>query len=240
MEFNSHVLKEHNMKSPFSLCPFCDTSINETDFLCPDCRAKIETYNKLHKCAICGQPRTTEPVCTACKEKKPAFTLVCSCYHYDGIFREALLAYKLGHQFHKAKGFSLLLLEKFKKLGLEIDCITAVPVGPSTYWKYDYNAPLEMLYAMNRKLKLPCYTGLLRKRWFAKRQSSLTGSKRLQNVKGNFRVANRFRDKIKGKRILVIDDVYTTGSTANECARILKKEGAKEVYFLTLLGNASR
>ncbi len=228
------------MKSLFSRCPFCDTHLNGTDFLCPDCRAKIDTYNKLHKCAICGQPRTVEPVCTTCKEQKPAVTLVSSCYHYDGIYREALLKYKFGHQFYKAKGFSRLLLEKFQKLGLEIDCITAVPVGPSTYWKYGYNAPLEMMYAMNRMLNLPHYERLLCKKWFAKRQSSLTGSKRLQNVKGNFRVSNRYRDKIKGKRILVIDDVYTTGSTANECARILKKEGAKEVYFLTLLGNASQ
>ena len=228
------------MKLLFAHCPFCDARLAGTDFLCPACREKIEDYNKLPKCSLCGQPKGLEPVCLTCKEKKPKTTLVFSCYHYDDVFRDGLLQYKFKHQFHKAKGFSRLLLEKWRKTGLEVDFITAVPISPSTYRKYGYNAPYEIAAAMNRELNLTFLPRLLLKKWFVKRQSSLKGAERVRNVKGNFLFAPWCRKKIKGKRILVIDDVYTTGSTANECARVLKQNGAKSVYFLTVLGNASR
>lgn len=226
------------MKFFGNLCPFCEKRIHTNDFLCEQCRAKIEAYNKLHKCSLCGQPRTSESVCLTCKERKPAVSLAASCYHYDGIFRDALLGYKFQHQFYKANGFGKLLLEKLEKMGLEIDCITAVPIGPLAFKKRGYNAPLEIAYVMNRSLKLPCYANLLLKRWFAKRQSTLSAGQRRRNAKGTFFINPLHKTKLQGKRILLIDDVYTTGSTSDECARILKKYGAKDVYLLTLLGNA--
>ncbi|MBQ7792584.1 MAG: hypothetical protein IJ367_03735, partial [Clostridia bacterium] len=109
------------MQSLFARCPFCDARLSGTDFLCPSCREEIERYNKLPKCSLCGQPKGAEPVCLSCKEKKPKTTLVFSCYHYDGNFRDGLLQYKFKHHFHKAKGFSKLLMEKLQKTGLEVD-----------------------------------------------------------------------------------------------------------------------
>ncbi|MBQ7951326.1 MAG: ComF family protein [Clostridia bacterium] len=221
------------------LCPICENKAAVPDFLCPECRKKVEAYNRLPKCSVCGQPKTTEPVCTTCKEQKPQFSLALSCYHYDKEFRSALLDYKFHGQFYKAKGFSMLLLEKLKKSGLEIDCITAVPVGPKTYLKYGYNAPLELALCMKRMLKLSCYPNLLRKKWFVKRQSTLPAHKRAKNVKGSFFLNRFYKKKIKGKQILLLDDVFTTGATVSECSRILKQNGASKVYVLTLLGNAS-
>ena len=80
----------------------------------------------------------------------------------------------------------------------------------------------------------------LRKKLFAVRQSSLDGKKRVENAKKCFAPLPFSQKKLQGKTVLLIDDVYTTGSTARECTKILKQSGAKEVYVLTLLGNAKR
>ncbi|MBP3448286.1 MAG: ComF family protein [Clostridia bacterium] len=228
------------MKAVLRPCPICGNPPQAPDFLCKNCREKVEAYNRLPKCAICGQPKGMTFLCNHCSEKKPSFTLAASCYHYDGAFRQAMLNYKFHGEFYRAKGLSRLLLEQLEKMKLEIDCITAVPVGPKTYWKQKYNAPLELAYLVAKKLKLPCYPNLLLKKWFAKRQSTLKASQRKTNVKGNFYFCRPYARKIKGKHILLLDDVFTTGSTANECSRILKKHGAASVYILTLLGNASK
>ena len=228
------------MKFSFRPCPICENPPDKDDYLCKHCREKVEEYNKLPKCAICGQPKGMTMVCNSCTEKKPSYTLAASCYHYDKDFRQAMLDYKFHHKFYKAKGFSRLLLEKLSKMKLEIDCITAVPVGPKTYWKEGYNAPLELAYLVSRALKLPCYPNLLLKKWFTKRQSTLKRQQRQKNVTGNFLFCKPYTKKIKGKHILLIDDVLTTGSTANECSRILKRNGAASVYILTFLGNASK
>lgn len=226
------------MKLSLSLCPICDKPANRPDFLCKKCRQKAEEYNKLPKCAICGQPRGMTFLCSECAKKTPSYTLAASCYHYDEEFRQAMLDYKFHKKFYKAKGFSGLLREKLDKMQLEFDCITAVPAGPKTYWKRGYNAPLELAFLVSRSTKRPCFSNLLLKKWFTKQLSKMKGQKRSKEVSGKFLFFKPSAKKIKGKNILLIDDVFTTGSTANECARVLKKNGAAKVYVLTLLGNS--
>lgn len=225
------------MKNPFRRCPFCNKTLSTNDILCPDCREKINAYNKLPKCAICGQPHANTPLCPQCEKELPKFDLAICLYYYTGIYKESLIDYKFNGQFYKAKPFSGLLREIFEKLGVEIDCITAVPDNLRSMWKRRYNSPLEMAYCLHRMLKKPIYPTLLRKKWRVKQQSRLNRTQRLQNVKNGF-LFNRFYQKqIDGKAVLLIDDVITTGATANECARILKKNGAASVYTVTLLGS---
>lgn len=226
------------MKRLLSRCPFCNQRPNEADFLCSDCREAIEAYRKIPKCTVCGQPSGAEPLCESCKKKLPSFHLATTCYFYHGKMKEALLDYKFRHQFYKAKGFAKLMKETIEALGVEIDLITAVPTGFSSIAAHGYNSPLEMAYLLKQYLKRPLYPGLLRKKPFVKRQSSLNRERRLQNVKGSFLFAKWHQKKMKGKQILLVDDVYTTGATANECSRILKKNGAAAVYVVTLLGGS--
>lgn len=230
------------MKLSLYPCPVCDKPANNGDFLCEKCRQKVEEYNKLLKCGICGQPRGMAFLCSACEKKAPSYTLAASCYHYDEEFRQAMLDYKFHRNFYKAKGFSRLLLEKLGKMQLEIDCVTAVPAGPKTYWKRGYNAPLELAFLVSRDRKLPCFPNLLLKKWFTKQMSAMKGQghKRREMVNKKFIFLKPYAKKIKGKNILLIDDVFTTGSTANECARVLMKNGAASVYVLTLLGNSKK
>ncbi|MBE7019145.1 MAG: ComF family protein [Ruminococcaceae bacterium] len=228
------------IKNPFRICPFCDAPVSKEDFLCPKCRNLIKEYRKTQKCAICGQDKGRLPLCEECDKKLPPFRLAISCYYYDGVAKDGLLAYKLGHQFYKAKGFAKLIAETLDSYHITPDIITAVPSGIKSFCKMGYNPALEIAIVLKKFLKVPLCSGFLRKKLGAIRQSSLSGKERVENAKNSF-VALPFRKrKLQGKTVLLIDDVYTTGSTARACSKLLLKMGAKDVYVLTLLGNAKR
>lgn len=228
------------MKNPFHICPFCDAPAPEADFLCPKCRELINQYRKTPKCGICGQDKGKLPLCSECDKKLPPFRLAISCYYYDGVMKDGLLSYKLGQQFYKAKGFAKLMAETLENYHIRADIITAVPTGMKSFYKLGYNPAFELALLLQKMLKIPACTMFLRKKLFAVRQSSLDGKKRVENAKKCFAPLPFFQKKLQGKTVLLIDDVYTTGSTARECTKILKQSGAKEVYVLTLLGNAKR
>ncbi len=228
------------MKNPFRICAFCDNPVSKDDFLCPKCRELVTQYRKTPKCAICGQDKGQTPLCKECDKKLPPFRLAISCYYYDGIPKDALLAYKLGHQFYKAKGFAKLMAETLNAYHITPDLITAVPSGVKTFYKTGYSPALELAIPLKKLLKIPLCAGFLRKKLFAKRQSSLNGKERVENAKNSFIALPHRKKKIQSKTDLLIDDVYTTGSTARECSKILLEMGAKNVYVLTLLGNSKR
>lgn len=220
-----------------TLCPFCNKPVAKGDFLCESCRREISAYQKLPKCPLCGRITATAGICNLCEKTSPGFDLAISCQSYRGIFKDGFLSYKFRHEFYRAKGFSLLMTEAFRKLGVSVDLITAVPSDPFVVYKRGYNSPVELAFPMKKLLKLPFYPAMLQKKWFVKRQATLKRTERLSNVKGSFRLSRRFQKRIFGKRILLVDDVMTTGATVNECSRLLKKYGAREVYVVTLLGN---
>ncbi len=228
------------MKNPFRICPFCDSPAIKNDFLCPKCREAITQYRRTPKCVICGQDKGKVPLCDECDKKLPPFRLAVSCYFYDGVMKEALLAYKLGHQLYKAKGFAKLMAETLETYRISPDIITVVPSGIKSFCKMGYNPALEMAFPLKKLLKIPLCAGFLRKKLFSVRQSSLNGKERIENAKGSFVPLRHHQKKLHGKTVLLVDDVYTTGSTAKECSRLLIKMGAKDVYVLTLLGNAKR
>ncbi len=228
------------MKNPFRICPFCDSPAPKDDFLCPKCRELIKEYRKTPRCVVCGQDKGQTPLCKECDKQLPPFRLAISCYHYDSTPKEALLAYKLGNQFYKAKGFAKLMAETLASYRITPDLITAVPSGIKTFLKTGYSPALELAMPLKKMLKIPLCAGFLRKKLFTKRQSSLNGKERVENAKISFVALPHRKKKIRGKTVLLIDDVYTTGSTARECTKLLLSLGAKDVYVLTLLGNAKR
>ena len=228
------------MKKTFRICPFCDTPVFKGDFLCPKCRSLITEYRKTPKCAICGQDKGKLPLCDECDKKLPPFRLAISCYYYDGVMKDGLLTYKLAHQFYKAKGFAQLMAETLKTYRISPDIITPVPTGVKSFIKMGYNPALEMAIPLKKLLNIPLYSGFLRKKLFSTRQSALNGKERMANAKQSFAALPHRKKKLQGKTVLLVDDVYTTGSTAQECSKLLLGMGAKDVYVLTLLGNAKR
>lgn len=218
-------------------CPICEKKIGFSDYLCTACDDKLKEYNKLRKCLQCGRviENSVDMVCSFCERLKPKYDVGISVYSYTDAFKDALISYKFKHSFYKARAFSNLICTAYKKLGIDADIIVAVPTSFGNLIKKGYNPALEIAYCVSRRLKVPIFDSAIIKIKETKQQSTVKLSERYENVKNAFAINKRYINKIKGKSILLIDDVLTTGATASECSKVLKKSGANNVYLVTLL-----
>lgn len=218
-------------------CPVCEKRIKRPAFLCEKCRNKLTEYNKQRKCLQCGRAieNSIDVICSFCEKLKPKFDVGISVHSYTDEFKTALIHYKFRHSFYRAKAFGQLLCEAYRKLGAEVDVIVAVPTTFQNLHKRGYNSSLEMAYCVSKELKIAIYDTVILKTKNTRQQSTVKMNERYENVKNAFDINKKQIDKIKGKVVLLIDDVLTTGATASECSKILKKYGATSVYLVTLL-----
>ena len=153
---------------------------------------------------------------------------------YDGIVRNKMIAYKFGEKAYLYKTFSKIIINnkkiyRFIKL---YDIIMPVPMFKGKQSVRGYNQSLLVAKEISKELGVKLEKNNLIKIKDTKVQSTLNKEKRLQNVKHAFKVQKP--DIIKGKKIVLLDDIYTTGSTANECSKVLKQAGAIEVLVVTI------
>ena len=191
------------------LCPRCGKSFGSPEAL---------AYSPLH-------------LCLDCRKKPPVFDQALSVGNFEGPLREAIHQYKyrpcrsLGHPLAMWMTAHLRSLEA-------IDLIMPVPLHTSRLRKRGFNQALLLAAPVAKTAAVPLsYDNLVRIRP-TRPQVELSGDERLHNVAGAF--ALKRPDAVAGTSILLIDDVFTTGATMNECSRVLKESGAVHVYALTL------
>jgi len=193
------------------------------------------------KCMLCRKllRRGELDLCPACREETEpwrdpkrkyqfldSFTAV---WYYEGYVRSSILRFKFYRATHLAGGFgrrlALRLQDRFPE---DFDLVTWVPVSTLRKLRRGYDQSALLAKALGKELGTePVST--LKKIRNNKTQSSLHDSAhRRANVLGAYRVINA--DAVRGKRVLLVDDVFTTGATAGECARMLLTAGAKEVH----------
>ena len=114
------------------------------------------------------------------------------------------------------------------------DYIVYPPVSRATFYKRGYNQAELMARELSKRTGIPVLCNALCKEKKNEVQSRVSGKQRFQNVSGVFSVSRKVAEKLCGKRILLIDDVFTTGATASECAKMLKKQKAAFVFVATL------
>ena len=193
------------------------------------------------KCILCKKVLGKEEtdLCYNCRVEAPAypngkrkiqfldsFTAV---WYYEGNVRKSLLRYKFYGARKNADSYGRLLAMRLLETNPDgFDCLTWVPVSRLRKFRRGYDQSALLAKALGKELGIqPVPT--LKKIRNNKTQSSLQGSaQRRANVLGAYRVINA--DAVRGKRILLVDDVFTTGATAGECARMLLTAGAKEVH----------
>ena len=218
-------------------CIFCGERINEKDVsYCKKCYYKIPILNDT-VCLICGRELYSDNgyrICTTCQKHKMHFDINYPCFIYEGNIKESILKYKFAGQMWYYKQLSNFIYENIKNKIKNIDYIVYPPTNKNTFGKRGYNHVELMAVEIGKKFNIKVIKNAIYKIKDNEKQSLMSASMRFKNVKGVFKVKEKYEYLLKDKRILFIDDVLTTGATADECAKILKKAGAKYVCCATV------
>lgn len=155
-------------------------------------------------------------------------------FKYGGPIREELIKYKFDEKSYSYKMFANLFLkdEKIKEKIKEYDLIIPVPISKSRLKQRGYNQTELIAKDISRKTKIDYIKNVLYKKQNNVPQSSLNREQRQMNAKGMYEIKNQ--DLIYNKSILIFDDIYTTGSTVNECSKVLMKAKPKEIGVITI------
>lgn len=204
--------------------------------LCPECRkettARFETL-----CPKCAGSRfyvSGEKNCRSCRGKKFRFGRVVALGPYQGVLRSAILRMKSARNALDAVAFARLLVETRRELLLDSDPTRVLSV-PSHFFRRlvrGVDSAHDLAEEIAARLNLPYDARALRRIRWTERQAGLRKNDRYANVAGAFAVAHP--DRISGGRFLLVDDILTTGATANEVTRVLLEAGAKSVSVAVL------
>jgi ComF family protein len=219
------------------LCFSCKTKVTDPGTLCPTCWNDLSFLGK-PCCHHCGWPFPYEvahqTVCQACATKRPLFEQARSALIYDGVTRKLVLTLKHGDGTHLSK----LMASWMEQAGTDIltgaHALIPVPLHWKRLLKRGYNQSALLAQDIHRKTGVPLQSSWLKRQRSTPSQGGLTRNQRQANVRSAFEVPTTKRPLLEGKVVVLIDDVYTTGSTLEACTRTLLKRGAGEVRVLTL------
>ena len=223
-------------------CAVCGKKYDGKTVLCYDCINEISKYSYGEKCEKCGRTLTNsnETVCEYCRKIKPQFDRASAVFPYKNDFKSAIRMLKFKNDFYRFKGMAQLIYENTCAMNVDADCIIYVPSDIKAFFMRNYCLSQELALYISKKMKIPVYSGFLIKNSRAKRQSTVNFEDRYKNIRNGFFKNPFYRKSVKGRKILLVDDVITTGSTVSECASLLKALGAESVYVTALTYGASK
>lgn len=182
-------------------------------------------------CIRCGNPTSVMGTCSQCQVASPAYEALRSFAIYQDPLREAIHRLKYGGDVGLGEVLSKHLVELYNQLKWEIDMVVPVPLSSKRLKERGYNQAgmlgRPLAYATQKSYR----PGALQRKRETRSQVGLSARERRQNVEGAFRAQ---AGEVKGKVVLVVDDVTTTGSTISACAQALREAGASAVYGMTL------
>ena len=202
---------------------------------CPFCRAFLRDYEKdlCHKCAG-SLPRVPE---SADRQDFRYIERCISPLYYTGKVRESLLRYKFGGLRVYAKTYAALMAERLEKRECSFDVITWVPLSAKRLRTRGYDQARLLAREIAKRCGVPHEQLLIKTTDTPAQSGTHSRQERKLNVKGVYRPDTL--PMIQGKNILLVDDIVTTGSTLDECARVLKASGAKSVSAVTVARGAN-
>jgi len=216
-------------------CLGCGAPVAANGTLCAPCWRGI-TFLGAPCCACCGLPfdfaLDASALCGACARSHPPFARARAVMRYDEHSRRLVLAFKHGDRLHMAPAFGVWMRRAGAELLADADALVPVPLHWTRLFRRRYNQAAVLAQAIHAAGGPPVGVDWLIRRRRTPSQGKRNAAARERNVQGAFR-ANPNR-AIKGRRIVLIDDVFTTGATVGECARVLRRAGAERVDVLTL------
>ena len=204
---------------------------------CPACKEKIRFITG-SLCPICGiaffDSPASDHLCGNCLESKPYFCLARAVASYETLILDAIHQFKYGRNISAGAALASFMAEFcFPDFDFtDYSLIIPVPLHIRRLRERGFNQSLILAKSIEKKYQIPVNFSLLKRRKFTLTQTGLNKKERKNNIKGAFAVTDNA--KTEGKNIILIDDVYTTGATINQCAKTLIKAGASKVAVLTL------
>lgn len=198
-------------------CPICREFIAWDDFICDKCSSCLTPFPD-GVCQKCGKVKCI------CNSEKVYCDRSFVCFYYEGLAREGILSLKDGH---KEFGYYLgkLLGERISVSGLDADCVIPVPMSDKKRRTRGYNQAEVIARQIADINRIPLFNNIIFKKDSAE-QHTLSRTERMKNVSGFYGGSAL----LYNKKLILCDDVITTGATVNRCAGILKEMGAAEVY----------
>ncbi|MDE5943862.1 MAG: ComF family protein [Clostridia bacterium] len=208
-------------------CDICGIETFDTN-LCPDC-LKTVTFNHGTTCPVCGRKTFSSEICLECKASLPRFKKAVSALVYEGGATVLIAKFKNGCGYLN-EYFADLIAAKSEGIS-DADCIVYIPMTKKALRRRGYNQAELLAKSISKRLNIPVLKDGLVKTAETEDQKTLSRKERATNLADCFKV-NR-RAEIKDKTVLLIDDVLTTGATADSACKKLLQAGAKRIYFAT-------
>lgn len=214
-------------------CRLCGSITSEKKYLCPSCTSQICFISEPH-CTVCGIPfqgETHSHPCARCLKNAPEFSWHRSRTVYSDQVAHLVHGLKYGA---KLDVLNLLgdWLMHYQYLLEGSDFLIPVPLSIDRLRGRTYNQSLELARNLSRRMGIPVLAQGLQKNKVTPPQTTLARAERLQNLKGAFIWTGN--QNLEGKKVVLIDDICTTGSTLSECARTLQLQNPREVGALTI------
>ncbi len=189
-------------------------------------------------CSTCGTPfeylETDMSICARCLTSSPSYNKARSAIYYDDNSRDFVLKFKHGDKTNLSVSMVPMMLKAGRELFIDADYLIPVPLHRWRLLKRRYNQASILAKSISKETGIKFLPDTLTRHRYTKNQGAVSGKKRIKNVKNAFTVKKNDISLIKGKNLILIDDVFTTGATVNECAKTLIESGASKVDVLTL------
>ena len=218
-------------------CLSCGALVERSGALCGTCWAEI-AFLAPPLCACCGLPFEYDlgpgALCGACTREAPGFARARAVMRYNEASKRLILGFKHGDRSEGAPAFGAWLARAGAELIAEAEVIVPVPLHRWRLLARRYNQAALLAHALGRESGLPVISDLLVRRRFTPSQGRLSRAARRRNVAGAFAVKPARAARLAGRRVLLVDDVLTTGATVAACTRVLRRGGAAAVEVLVL------
>ncbi len=212
---------------------FCLNCQKEGSYLCQDCFSLIDIFQRQY-CPFCLRPKVVDDgrTCASCEKTKKLSGLYCAASYDNFIVKRLVNQFKYEPYIKELAEplVSLIIahINSIDKQDFNEFVLIPIPLHKKRLRRRGFNQAEEIAKELSRKLNIPVFNNILIKIKKTPPQVELNKKEREENILGSF--IYQSSELIKNRKILLVDDVFTTGSTMEECAKVLKKDGAKEIW----------
>lgn len=218
-------------------CPICQDILtfgNSARLVCPECRNKLP-YVRTPSCMKCGKELECEEqeYCEDCRRIPKHYVRGYPVFNYTESIQKGVMAFKYHNRREYAEFYGEEIWNRFEPdfQRIRLDGILPVPLHWRKQRSRGYNQAELLAQYLSRQMQVPMYSGLLVRRIYTTPQKELNDRERLNNLKKAFLF---HKNDVKLNRILLVDDIYTTGATIEACAEVLRQAGIEQVYYTSI------